>query len=86
VGCHREPITEPQLGDVSSNEPRCWASAYGGDDASFALVVTDRGARIGIVTVRGWALAEWLSSLGDSATITFYDSEGNPGFESSYNQ
>lgn len=85
VGCHEGRITEPQLGDVSIGESPSWASAYGGEDAQFAIVVTDKGARIGIVTVRGWVLAEWESSLGDFDAITFYDADGNPGFESSYN-
>jgi hypothetical protein len=86
LGCG-EPITEPQVGGGTITEGpggRNSASAYGGNDASFAILATDQGATIGITTHRGWAYANWPSAWGSPDTITFYDRDGNPSFESSY--
>lgn len=82
--CSDQPTTEPEAGSGSSGSDRYSITACGGDDAPFAVLVTERHMRIGIVTARGWACAGWPSAWGLPDTITFYDGEGNPGFESSY--
>lgn len=59
-------------------------AVYGGDDAVLAILVTERRVRIGITTVGGWAYAQWPRAFGRPASITFYDSDANPGYQSTY--
>lgn len=88
AGCGSEPISQPEAGSATITDGpgagRNSISAYGGDDAPFAIVVTDKNATIGVITVRGWTYADWPSRWGLPDTITFYDADGSPGFHMSY--
>ena len=87
AGCGSEPITEPEAGGVTTMDgPGGYNSitAFGGPDASFAILTTEKDATLGINTARGWAYAEWPIAWGMPATITFYDDEGTEVFSSDY--
>ncbi len=88
ASCDLEPPRLPQADSWSTMDgpgaSRNSITAFGGDDAVFAILVTDNNARIGIITARGWAYADWPSTWGLPGTITFYDSNANPGFSSRY--
>lgn len=87
AGCGGEPILEPQAGSGGwSDGPGGHASisAFGGEDARLAILTTDKGSQIGILTTSGWVYAEWPTSWGLPDQITFYDALGTEGFRASY--
>ena len=88
AACSRRPNQEPEVGmflmTVAGPGERNSIGVYGGAEAAFAIVVTDKQARIGVTTVGGWAYAHWPAALGGPASIAFYDGDANQLYGSSY--
>lgn len=72
VGCGLDP-DDPTLYDSGVGE----ASAFGGADGAEAVFTTESANTVSVLTVGGYARAEWPPEWGQPQTVEFYDSAGN---------
>ncbi len=73
---------------IDLDEPRIWtgvavagstptAAAYGSPSGAEAVVTTESGKTVSVMTVSGWAYAAWPTEWGQPQAVAFYDTSGN---------
>lgn len=72
----RPGLGEPTLLDWGAGGAGIEANVYGGADADEAVFTTESTNTISVLTVDGYARAEWLRDWGLPQTVEFYDSAG----------
>ena len=72
-GCGLDP-EEPMVYGFGEGE----ADAFGGADAAEAVVATESGKTVSILTVAGYLRAEWPVDWGWPLTVDFYNADGDP--------
>ncbi|MEN8235742.1 MAG: hypothetical protein ABFR89_12565 [Actinomycetota bacterium] len=73
-----EPILHGWGDDMFDGGPGFGADAYGGADGAEAVFTTESGNTVSVLTVGGYAHAEWPREWGEPQTVEFYDTDGNP--------
>lgn len=76
-GCGIDP-DEPAVygwGDYGSGYG---AEVFGGSDCAEAVITTRTGNTVSILTVHGYAYAEWVRDWGEPQTVEFYNTDGDP--------
>lgn len=80
VGCGLDP-DEPMIhtwgDDMFNGAAGFAANAYGGADAAEAVFTTESDNTVSVLTVGGYAHAEWPREWGPPQTVEFYDITGN---------
>ena len=80
VGCGLDP-DEPMLRDwdriMFDGGAGFGANAYGGSDGAEAVFTTESGSTVSVLTVGGYAHAEWPGEWGQPQAVEFYDTDGN---------
>ena len=76
MGC-RVVEGEPQVHGYGWDATYVHASAFGGSNGAEAVFTTEFGKTISVLTVDGYAYAEWSADWGKPAHVTFYDTSGS---------
>jgi hypothetical protein len=73
-----EPDYAPTIHDWSDGAGGGFqADAYGGAGGAEAVFITDSAKTVSVLTVGGYAHAEWPREWGEPQTVEFYDTAGN---------